>query len=82
MPSREMSGLDHAVAKRIRIIAAARNMKQADIADAAGIPRSTFNRYWNEERSMTLGDLERIFFALDTSYAQEAAEIRELLAGE
>ena len=29
---------------------------------------------------MTLGDLERIFFALDTSYAQEAAEIRELLA--
>ena len=82
MPNRETSGLDHAVAKRIRIIAAEQNMKQAEIADAAGIPRSTFNRYWNGDRSMTLGDVERILFALHTSYAQEAEEIQRLLAGE
>ena len=82
MPNRGTSGLDTAVAKLIRVIAAERSMKQADIADAAGIPRSTFNRYWSGERSMTLGDLERIVFALGTSYAQEAEDIHRLLAGE
>ena len=82
MPNRGTSGLDTAVAKRIRVIAAERNMKQAEIADAAGIPRSTFNRYWNGDRSMTLGDLERIFAALGTSYRQESDAIDALLAGE
>lgn len=83
MATRKMSGLDHAAATHIRVLAARRNMKQADVADAAEIPRATFERYWNEKRSMTLGDLERVLTALDTSWEQEAQHIRAILqAGE
>lgn len=73
--TRSVSALDRAAATRIRSLAGERNMKQLDVAEAAGIPTSTFNRYWNEERSMTLGDLERILNALGTSYFEEAGEI-------
>lgn len=79
MATREMSGLDLAAAKHIRVLAAQRNMKQADIADAAEIPRSTFGRYWNGERSMTLGDLERVLTALGTDYKQESEHIEALI---
>lgn len=79
MATRNMSGLDHAVAEHIRVLAARKNMKQSDVADAAGIPRPTFGRYWNEERSMTLGDVERILAALGTTYNQESEHIRSLM---
>lgn len=80
---KNLSALDRAVATRIRMLAARANLKQSMLAAAAGIPVSTFNRYWNGERSMTLGDVERILEALGTSYAQEAESIRALMeAGE
>ena len=79
MATRKMSGLDHAAATHIRVLAARRNMKQSDVADAAGIPRATFGRYWNEERSMTLGDVESVLTALGTSWREEAEDIRALM---
>jgi transcriptional regulator with XRE-family HTH domain len=57
-------------------------VKQADIADQIGMPRPTLGRYWNEQRSMSLNDVEQIFHALGTSYAAEADEIRRLMAAE
>lgn len=78
-----LSALDRAVAARIRMLAARENVKQSALAAAAGIPVSTFNRYWNGTRSMTLGDVERILEALGTTYTQEADEIRTIMeAGE
>ena len=63
----------------MRAIAGAKNVKQADIADMIGMPRPTLGRYWNEQRSMSLNDVESIFNALGTSYATEADEIRRLM---
>lgn len=80
--TRAVSALDRAAATRIRILAAERNMKQRDVAVAAGVPTSTFNRYWNAETSMTLGDLERILDALGTSWDLEADDIRALVDAE
>ena len=80
MGTREVSSLDRAAATRIRVLAAERNMKQAEVAEAAGISTSTFNRYWNARTSMTLGDLERVLNALGTSWDKEADHIRTLLA--
>jgi transcriptional regulator with XRE-family HTH domain len=77
--TREVSDLDRAAATHIRVLAAKRNMKQAEVAVAAGIATSTFNRYWNAQTSMTLGDLERVLAALGTSYAEESDEIRALI---
>lgn len=80
---KELSALDRAVATRIRMLAAQANLKQSALAALAGIPVSTFNRYWNGTRSMTLGDVERTLEALGTTYSQEADEIRALIdAGE
>jgi len=79
MATRKMSSLDHAAATHIRVLAARRNMKQSDVADAADIPRATFGRYWNEERSMTLGDVERVLAALGTDWSQEAEDIRAVM---
>lgn len=70
-----ISALDRAVAEHIRVLAAKKNLKQADIADAIGMQRPTFSRYWNAKRPMRLGDIENILKALGTSYAQESAAI-------
>jgi transcriptional regulator with XRE-family HTH domain len=78
MASRGISTLDRAVAKRIRALADDHGMKQADVADAAGITRTTFGRYWRAERSMTLDDLEHVLAALGTSYPAEYAVIRDI----
>lgn len=81
--TREPSALDRAVATRIRVLAAERNMKQSHVAAMAGIPTSTFGRYWNAERSMTLAELRSILDALGTNYATEAEQIAALVkAGE
>ena len=77
--TREVSALDRAAATRIRVLAAERNMKQAEVAEAAGISTSTFNRYWNEKTSMTLGDLDRVLTALGTTWEQEAENIRAVM---
>ena len=71
--------LDRAVATRMRAIAAVKRVKQAEIAAQIGMPRATLGRYWNEQRSMSLNDVENIFNALGTSYAVEADEIRRLM---
>jgi Predicted transcriptional regulator len=78
--AREPSALDRAAATRVRVLAAERNMKQAEVAAASDIPTSTMHRYWNAKTSMTLGDLERILAALGTSWDQEAGDIRALMA--
>lgn len=74
--------LSEAVATHIRVLAAKKNMNQSDVAMAAGIPTSTFTRYWHGTRSMRLDELERVLTALGTSYGQESGEIRKLMAGE
>lgn len=76
--TRDESAFSSAAATRIRVLAAERNLKQADVADAAGIPRSTFGRYWRDERSMTIDDLESILKVLGTDYAKERPEIVKL----
>lgn len=74
-----ISALDRAVAEHIRVLAARKNLKQADIADAIGMQRPTFSRYWNMKRSMKLSDLEAILAALGTDYGQEREAIRRLM---
>lgn len=73
-----MSPLDRAAATHIRMLAAEQNIKQVDIANASGIPTSTFNRYWNGDRAFTLGALDRILAAMGASLDDEWHHIRTL----
>ena len=51
---------------------------QADIADAADIPRSSFGRYCHGERSMTLGQVEAALEALSTTWEKAMPHIQRL----
>jgi len=74
------SSLDRAVAAYLRERAGLLDVTQAEIADAAGIPRSSFGRYWHGERSMTIGQVEAALAALDTTYSDSQEDIRRILA--
>lgn len=76
MASRSASGLDLAAAKYIRRTADDQGITQGALAAKAGIPVDTFGRYWRAQRSMTVGDLGRIFDALGVDYAEAMEEIR------
>lgn len=77
--TRSATALDRAAATRIRVLAAERNIRQVTLARAAGIPTSTFNRYWNGDAEFTLGALDRILAAMGTSLDQEWPHIRTLV---
>lgn len=51
-------------------------MSMFQVADAVGIPRSTFKRYWHASRPMTLGDFENTLEVLGSSYLWERVRIR------
>ena len=77
---RAFSPLDRAVAALLRERAGRLDVTQAEIADAAGIPRSSFGRYWHGERSMTIGQVEAALAALGTTYSESQEDIRRILA--
>jgi transcriptional regulator with XRE-family HTH domain len=76
MSSRGVSALDVAAAEQIRALAGRLHMSMFQVADAVGIPRSTFKRYWHASRPMTLGDFENTLEVLGSSYLWERVRIR------
>ncbi|WP_295837456.1 helix-turn-helix transcriptional regulator [uncultured Microbacterium sp.] len=79
MPARQLTDLDHAASRYLRTRAADRGITQKELALAADIPPSTFNRYWKGTRSMSLGDLKALISALGDTLDEGLAEIERLL---
>jgi len=52
-----------------------KKLGQSKTAERAGIPFGTFRRYWDGERSITLGDFAAILSALDVTPEQATKEI-------
>ncbi len=75
MASRQLTGLDLAAATYIRTRAAADKLTQTDLAERSGIPKSTLSRYWNGDRSMSLGDLSALINALGDDLADALVKI-------
>lgn len=57
------------IAERIRMRREALNLKQYDVADEAGIPRSTYRGYESGHREIGVGALKKIAFSLKTTVA-------------
>jgi len=52
-----------------------KKLGQSKTAERARIPFGTFRRYWDGERSITLGDFAAILSALDVTPEQATKEI-------
>jgi transcriptional regulator with XRE-family HTH domain len=66
------------VARQIRVELAARAMEQGDLADRAGMARSTLSRYLQGHRSMTMTTFFSIAAALDTKPSDLLARASKL----
>lgn len=75
MANRPVQDFDRAVSAYIRATAVKKKLGQAKTAERAGIPFGTFRRYWEGERSITLGDFALILDALDVTPEQATEEI-------
>lgn len=78
MPARQMSDLDRAASAYLRARAGVKDIRQKDLAERAGIPASTFHRYWKGTRSMSLGDLKALITALGDDMTDALGEIERL----
>jgi len=75
MANRPVTDFDRAVSAYIRSTAAKKKVTQTKTAERAEIPFGTFRRYWDGERSITLGDFASILRALEVTPEQATKEI-------
>lgn len=78
MTARPINNLDAAAGAYVRGQAALLGIGAAGVAERTGIPYPSVRRYFNGERSMSVGDFLAMLSALEVTDGRALAEIRRL----